>query len=65
MGHKIVDGILWLVKVVIGLTIVLVILANAPGTGDIGSFAGDVLTGVGGTIVQLPDILRDARGAAA
>jgi hypothetical protein len=65
MGHKIIDGILWLVKVVIGLTIVLVILANAPGTGDIGSFAGDVLHGVGGTIVQLPDILKDARGASA
>lgn len=63
MGHKIVDGILWLVKVVIGLTIVLVILANAPGLGGVGSFASDVLTGVGGTIVQLPDILRDARAA--
>lgn len=63
MGHKIVDGILWLVKITIGLTIVLVILAHAPGTGDVGTFAGDVLSGVGGTVKQLPDILKDARAA--
>lgn len=60
MGHKIIDGILWLLKVTIALTILFILLANVS-LGGASGFAADVLSGVGGTVRQLPDIISDAR----
>lgn len=62
MGHKLIDGVLWLLKVTIALAILFVLLANVS-LGGASGFAADVLDGVGGTVKQLPDIVRDARGA--
>ena len=52
----------WVIKATIILAVAVIVLAKIP-AGAASDFAGGMLSGVGGTVRQLPDIVREARGA--
>jgi hypothetical protein len=62
MGQAIVNIIRLILVAVIGFAIVLLVVA---GTSDEGraSFSDGVLTGIGGTVRQLPGLIQDIRDA--
>jgi hypothetical protein len=64
MGSRIAGIFETSLKVVIGLTITLLILRLWPTEGG-GNALSEALSGIGGAIGQLDDLVRDIRGASA
>jgi hypothetical protein len=63
MGHKILDIFMWALKVTIGLAIAVLIIRNLPEGTPGGVGLNVALDGIFGTIGQLDDLVREARGA--
>jgi hypothetical protein len=65
MGHKILDILALALKVSIGLAITVIVIRLLPEGTPGGTALNEALNGIFGTIGQLDDLVRQARGVSA